>query len=173
MQIWPTQTWQTCASSLWSNDLLVLIILPNKQDKREMKSLREGVMRNECFFFEASEKNEKAKDKAQERETDCCWGKYARSAEGIRGLVMKVLLSERCYVSLSAHMHIHGYINTTSATFSIHTKCDRTKGDYKEKESKSAWRATSFGASCLAWQGDSSTTPLEKHTNTICLCFHP
>lgn len=79
---------------------LLLILLANKQENLEARST--GNAKEWALRGASERKIKKAKEKEEGRGADCCWGKYAMSAKGIRGPVMKVLLSKRCYVSLHA-----------------------------------------------------------------------
>lgn len=79
---------------------LSLLLLTNKQEDCEEEivgNAKEWVSRGV-----SERKIKKAKEKDEGSEANCCCGKYATSAKSIRGPVIKVLLSKRCYVSLHA-----------------------------------------------------------------------
>lgn len=106
-------------------------------------------MQREKRVRETFKKKKGAKWKKEESKAECCCGKYAMSAKGIRGPVMKVLLSKRCYMSLRAY--------TTLVT---DTKCDSTRRRLKENKSAPEGQHPLLQVVWL-WQGDGSTTPRE------------
>lgn len=111
---------------------LRLIMLPNKWDKGEMRSLREDEMeRSDGYVCRTGQQTSGRKcEKAivgGGRAQDCCWGKYAGSADGVCGLKWRSCSQSgglsffRAHMPECAHTHTRRHANTNK-TFNIHAR---------------------------------------------------